>query len=123
VAERRALLLVPVDPPLRRVDVDERQHAGAWQQRRLPGQLRQQVPADLAELEHVAPGKRPQERPHGRRCPQPGEHDAHRAVAQHVQVIDRVRTRRFLRRDQASDLRLRVRPARAADADVPTGKA
>jgi hypothetical protein len=121
VAERRALLLVPVDPPLRRVDVDERQHAGAGQQVGAAGQLRQQLPADLAELEHVAPGERPQERPHGRRRPQPGEHDAHRAVPQHVHIIDRVSARGHAC-DQAPDLRLRVGPARAADADVPAGQ-
>ena len=45
VAEPRALLLVPVDAFLHRVDVDEREGARAGQQRRLPGQLREELPA------------------------------------------------------------------------------
>ena len=50
VAELRALLLVPVDAFLHRVDVDERQGARAGQQRRLPGQLREELPARLLQL-------------------------------------------------------------------------
>ena len=48
--ERRALLLVPVDPLLLRVDVDERERVRAGQQRRAAGQLRQELPARLLQL-------------------------------------------------------------------------
>ena len=58
MAERRALLLVPVDPLLHRVDVDERQHVLAGQQRGAAGQLGQQQPVHLPQLEHVPPGER-----------------------------------------------------------------
>ena len=56
VPEPRALLLVPVDPLLHRVDVDERQGVRAGQQRRPPGQFRQQLPGRLLQLGDVAPG-------------------------------------------------------------------
>jgi hypothetical protein len=43
--ERRALLLVPVDPPLHRIEAGERQLIRARQQRRPAGQRGQQLPA------------------------------------------------------------------------------
>ncbi len=42
--ERRALFLVTVDAVLHRVDVHERELVRAGQQRRQPGQFRQQFP-------------------------------------------------------------------------------
>jgi hypothetical protein len=58
VPEPRALLAVPVDPLLHRVDVNERQHARAGQQRRLPHEPGQELPAGLLQLGDVAPGIR-----------------------------------------------------------------
>ena len=48
--ERRALLVVPVDPLLHRVDIDEGQHVLAGRQRGAPGQLRQQSAVHRLEL-------------------------------------------------------------------------
>jgi hypothetical protein len=52
----------------------------------------------------------------GRRA-DPAEQRAHRAVPQHVHVIDRIRARRHAR-DQARDLQVRVDTALAARPDV-----
>jgi len=59
--ERRALFLVPVDAALHRVDVHERELVRAGQQRRQPGQFRQQLPACRLQLPDIAPGERTQE--------------------------------------------------------------
>jgi hypothetical protein len=59
--EPGALPGVPVDPFLHRVHVDERQHVTAGQQRRPPGQLRQQPAAHGIQLADAAPGERAQE--------------------------------------------------------------
>jgi hypothetical protein len=59
-----------------------------WRCRRQP---RQGPAGDGVQLAHVAPGKRPQERPQGGRRPDPAEHLCHGAVPQDVQVIDVVR--------------------------------
>ena len=56
VPERGALLAVPVDPFLHRVDIDERQRVPAGQQRRPPGQLAQQQPVHRLQLPDVPPG-------------------------------------------------------------------
>jgi hypothetical protein len=48
VAEPRALLLVAVDPLLRRVDVDEGQHIGPREQRRQGREPGQQFPAGFS---------------------------------------------------------------------------
>ena len=50
VPEPGALLVVAVDPFLHRVDVHERQHVLAGQQRRTAGQLRQQLPVHRLQL-------------------------------------------------------------------------
>jgi hypothetical protein len=55
--ERRALLGVPVDPLLLRVDVDEGQDVRPGQQRGAAGQLRQDLPVDLLQLKDVSPGE------------------------------------------------------------------
>ena len=115
--ELRALLLVPVDPFLHRVDVDERQRARAGQQRRLPRQLRQELPARLLQLGDVAPGIGAQVRAQRGRRPDAAEQRAHRAVPQQVHVIDGVRARRHPG-DQARDLQVRVDPAFPARPDV-----
>ena len=81
---------MPVDPPLHRVDVHERELVRAGQQRRLPGQFRQQLPARRLQLADIAPGERAQERPQRGRRPDPVEQLRHRAVPQQVHVIDRV---------------------------------
>ena len=88
--ERRALLLMAVDAALHRVDVHERQHVRAGQQRRLPGQLREQVPARRLQLADITPGERAQERPQRGRGPHPAEQLRHRAVPQQAHVVDRV---------------------------------
>ena len=56
VPEPRALLVVTVDPFLHRVDVNEGQGFRSGQQRRLPGQVRQEFPARLLQLGDVSPG-------------------------------------------------------------------
>jgi len=60
VPEPGALLGVPVDPLLRRVHVDERQHLAAGQQRRLAGQPGQHPAGHRIQLPDIAPGERPQ---------------------------------------------------------------
>ena len=45
--ERRALLGMPVDPLLLRVDIDEGQDVRAGQQRGRGGPVRQELPVDL----------------------------------------------------------------------------
>ena len=117
VAELRALLLVPVDPLLHRVDVDERQGVRAGQQRRLPGQLREELPARLLQLADVPPGIGAQVRTERGRGADPAEQPVHRAVPQHVHVIDRIRARGHPG-DQARDLQMRVDAALAARRDV-----
>ena len=68
VPEPGALLVVPVDPFLHPVDVNERQSSRAGQQRRLPGQRDQELPARLLHLADVSPGIAAQVRPQrGRR--------------------------------------------------------
>jgi hypothetical protein len=59
-----------------------------WRSRRQP---RQGPAGHGVQLAHVAPGKRPQERPQGGRRPDPAEHLCHGAVPQDVHVIDVVR--------------------------------
>jgi hypothetical protein len=117
VPEPRALLGVPVDPLLHRVDVDERQHFPAGQQRRLPRQARQEPPARLLQLGDVPPGVRAQMRAERGRRPDPAEQRAHRAVPQHVHVIDAVRARGHAR-DQGRHLQVRVDAALLAGTDV-----
>ena len=82
VAEPRALLAVPVDPLLRRVDVDEGQHVRAGQQRRPAGEAGQQFPAGLLDLQDVSPGIGAQVRPERGRCAGPREEDVHGPVPQ-----------------------------------------
>ena len=117
VAELRALLLVPVDPLLHRVDIDEREGFRAGQQRRLPGQLREELPARFLQLADVPPGIGAQVRTERRRGADPAEQPVHRAVPQHVHVIDRIRARGHPS-DQARDLQMRVDAALAARPDV-----
>ena len=119
--EPRPLLLVAVDAFLHRVDVDEGEDARAGQQRRLPGQLRQELPARLLQLAHVAPGIRAQVRAQRGRRADSAEQGAHRAVPQHVHVIDRVRPGRHARH-QARHLQVRVDPALAAGPDMLRGQ-
>ena len=117
VPEPGALLLVPVDPLLHRVDVDERESVRAGQQRRLPGQLRQELPARLLQLGDVSPGIGAQVRAERGRGADPAEQGPHRAVPQHVHVIDAVRAGGHPG-DQARDLQVRVHPAVPARPDV-----
>jgi len=117
VPEPRALLAVPVDPFLHRVDAGERQGVRAGQQRRLPGQFRQELPACLLQLGDVAPGITAQVRAQRGQGADPAEQDAHRAVPQHVHVIDAVRARGHPG-DQAPDLQVRIDAAPAARRDV-----
>jgi hypothetical protein len=115
--EPGALLLVPVDALLLGVDIDKGQHVLAGQQRGPAGQLAQQQPVHLAQLEHVPPGERPQERPQRGRCPDPAKQAWHGAVPQQAQVIDAVRAADHPRHD-GRHLHLRVHPAPVADPDV-----
>ena len=58
MAERRALLAGGRRRVLVGVDVDERQHVLARKQRGAAGQLRQQSPVHLLQLQHITPGER-----------------------------------------------------------------
>ena len=117
VPEPRALLLVPVDAFLHRVDIDERQHIRAGQQRRLPRPAPPGTPGPPSPAGDVAPGIRAQVRAQRGRGADPAEQDVHRAVPQQVHVIDAVGARGHAR-DQARDFQVRVDPALAARRDV-----
>jgi hypothetical protein len=117
VAEPGALLVVPVDAFLHRVDVDERQGARAGQQRRLPGQFREELPACLLQLGDIAPGIAAQVRAQRGRGADPAGQGVHRAVPQHVHVIDAVRARGHPG-DQAPGFQVRIDAALAARRDV-----
>jgi hypothetical protein len=91
VAEGCALLGVPVDLLDLGVHVEERQLLGAGQQRSVRGQRRGEPPTHRLQLPDVPVGERPQERAQRGRCPHVVKQPIHAAVAQHVQVIDRVR--------------------------------
>jgi hypothetical protein len=106
---------------LHRVHVDERQHAGAGQQRRARCQGAQELPGHGIELPHVAPGERPQERPQRGRGPDAAEHLWHGAVPQDIHVIDAVRPGGHPR-DQAGDLQVRVHAGPAGNPDVLAGQ-
>ena len=76
VPERGALLAVPVDPFLHRVDIHEGQRVLAGQQRRPAGQLAQQLAVHRLQLADVSPGVGPQVRSQRRRRPDPAEQAA-----------------------------------------------
>jgi hypothetical protein len=115
VAVLRALLLVAVDPVLGRVDVDEREGLRAGQQRGRLAQAGQELAVGLLQLADVSPGERPQERAEGGRGADPAEDFPHRAVAEQVHVVDRVRAGGHPGR-QAGDLQGRVRGGGAGGA-------
>jgi hypothetical protein len=117
VPEPGALLLVPVDPFLHRVDVNERQRARAGQHRRPPGQRDQELPARLLQLADIPPGIAAQVRAQRGRRPDPAEQPGHRAVPQQAHVVDRIRPGRHPGH-QARHLQLRVDAALAARPDV-----
>jgi len=102
-----------VDPLLRRVDVDEGQHTGSRQQRRLAREPGQQVPSGLLDLQHVPPGITAQVRPERGRRTDPAEQHVHGPVPQQAHIVDRVSAR-----DQAADLQVRIYPARATGPDM-----
>jgi hypothetical protein len=117
MAERRALLLASVDALLHGVDVNERHGVLPGQQRGTAGQICQQHPAHLLQLEHVPPGEGPQKRAQRGRGPDPAEQRRHRAVPQQVHVIDAVRARDHPS-SQAGELQAGVHPAPVADPDM-----
>ena len=81
------------DPPglHRRRGQDQHEDVLAGQQRSARGQLRQDLPVDLLQLQDVPPGERPQERSRRGRRADTAEQCWHRTVAQQVHVIDAVR--------------------------------
>ena len=83
-------LFVAVDP-LFIERVHERQHVLAGQQRRPPGQLREQLAVHRLQLTHVPPGIRAQVRAQRGRRPDPAEQHIHRPVPQQIHVVDTVR--------------------------------
>jgi len=108
---------MPVDAFLHGVDVNEREHVPAWQQRGAAGQVRQQQPAHLLQLEHVTPGECAQERAQRGRGADPAEQGWHRTMPQQVHVIDAVRPGDHPS-SQARDLQVRVHPAPVTDPDM-----
>ena len=103
--------------PDRVIDIDVGDLIGAGQQRRRLRQGEQQPGGDRVQLPDMAEGHRPQERAQRRRRPQPVEEPAHPAVAQQIQVTDRVRAGDHPR-DQSRDLDCGVRSGRAGNRDV-----
>jgi hypothetical protein len=112
-----ALLGVPVDPFLHRVDVNERQPARARQQRRPPGQLRQEPPGPPSPAARRSRSCNSTGASRAWTVPGPAEQRAHRAVPQQVHVIDRIRPARHPGH-QAPDLQVRVDPALDAGPDL-----
>jgi hypothetical protein len=119
MAEGRTLFLVPADPFLHRVNVDEREHVRPGQQWGAAGQFAQELPVRLLQLEHVPPGEGAQERAQRGRCPDPAQQRRHRPVPQQVHVTDAVRTRDHAAH-QAAHLQVRVHPAPASDGNPLT---
>ena len=110
VPERRAFLLVAVDPLLRGINVDERESFRAGQQPPVFRERGHEPAVRLTELPDVAPAVRAQVRPERGRGADPGEHRPHRAVPQEIHVVDRIGARGHAG-DQARDLGCRVRAA------------
>ena len=99
------------------VDIDERQGLCSGQQRRLPRQFREELPARLLQLGDVPPGIGAQVRAERGRGADPAEQGAHRAVPQQAHVVDRISPGRHAR-DQARHFHGGVDAACAAWADV-----
>jgi hypothetical protein len=93
----------------------------AGQQRGAAGQLRQDLPVDLLQLQHVPPGERPQERSQRRRRPDTPEQRRHGTVAEQVHVLNTVRPGDHPR-GQARDLHRGVHAARPGHPDVLPGQ-
>jgi hypothetical protein len=107
VAEPDTLFLLAVHPAQQPVHVDERDRRRAGQQRRRFSQADQERPRHGLQLAHVAVGERPQELTQRRRGVHPAEQLAHPAVADHVQIVDRVRPGEHARHNRG-DLPRRV---------------
>ena len=94
VAVRGGLLGVTVDLTHGVIDIDERDSLGVLgtddHARYSRGQTREQAATDSIELLDMPVGERAQERAQCRGCPHPSEQATHRAVAEQVQVIDRI---------------------------------
>ncbi len=99
---------MPVDRAQQRIDVDEHLLVGAGQQIDPPAQRHQMLAQHRLELAGVTEGELPQQRSDRRRCVHAVEQRLHPAAAQHVDVVDAVRTRTHAR-DQGGQLRRRVR--------------
>ncbi len=81
------------------------------------GQVRQELAVHLQQLQYVAPGERPSERPRCGRRPDPAEQPGtERRAAAHP--CHRCCPRRRLSRPPGRNLELRVHPVRSAYADV-----
>ena len=76
---------------------------------------------DLLQLQHVAPGKGPQERPQRGRRPQAAEHIPQGAMAQQAHVLDAVRPGGHPGH-QAGHLEIGVHPARPGDPHLLTSQ-
>ena len=103
-----ALLGVPVDRAQQRVDVDEHPLIGTGQQIDPPAQRHQMLAQHRLELTGVTEGELPQQRSHRRGCVHATEHGLHTARAQHVDVVNAVRSSAHPR-DQRPQFRCRVR--------------
>jgi len=100
------------------IDVDERQHIGAGQHRRLRGEPGQQPGGDRVELADMTEGEGAQQRPQRRRRPDPAEQPAHPAVPQHIHVRDRVRADHHPG-DQRRHLQVRIPATLPRQTQVP----
>jgi hypothetical protein len=103
VAAPSALLGVAVGLAHGVVDIDEHQLIGAGEQRGHRRESGQQTGGHGIELADVAESEPAQERAQRRGCPHLVEHPVHAAVAQQINVGDRVRTRDHPA-DQGGDL-------------------
>jgi hypothetical protein len=101
---------VSVDRAQQRVDVDERLLLDPGQQRGAFDQGAHVLAQHRFQLAGVAEAELPQQGPEGGGCVDPVEQDRHPAGAEHVQVVDAVRTGAHPS-DHAQQLGSRVRRA------------
>jgi hypothetical protein len=103
-----ALFGVPVDRAQQRIDVDERLVVHRGQQIDPPTQRHQVLAEHRLQLAGMTEGELPQHCSHRRGCIHAAEECCHAASADHVDVVDAVRTRAHPR-DQRGQLGCRVR--------------
>jgi hypothetical protein len=121
VPERRALLVRPVYPLLRRIHVDERQLLATGQQRGMLGEFGEYTAVHRGQLAHIAVGKRTQKRPQRGRGTDPTEGGRDRTVAQQPHAVDVIGTGDHPC-DQRTDLHTRIGAHLGVEPNMVGGK-